>query len=52
PQDTGLIAATTDYGIAFTSAIAQGRLFAVQFHPEKSADNGLRLLQNFVRWQV
>ncbi|MBF0255873.1 MAG: imidazole glycerol phosphate synthase subunit HisH [Gammaproteobacteria bacterium] len=52
PQDTGLIAATTDYGIDFTSAIAKGSLFAVQFHPEKSADNGLRLLQNFVRWQV
>jgi glutamine amidotransferase len=52
PQDSGLIAATTDYGIDFTSAIAKGSLFAVQFHPEKSADNGLKLLENFVRWQV
>lgn len=50
PVDKGLIAATTDYGVSFASAIARENLFAVQFHPEKSADAGLRLLENFVNW--
>jgi len=52
PEDVTLIAATTDYGVRFTSAIARDNLFATQFHPEKSADNGLRLLRNFVNWTV
>lgn len=52
PQDTGVIAATTDYGVRYTSAIARDNLFAVQFHPEKSADVGLRLLENFVNWEI
>jgi glutamine amidotransferase len=52
PDDPGLIAATTDYGVRFTSAIAHDNLFAVQFHPEKSAQAGLQLLHNFVNWSV
>ena len=52
PEDVSVIAATTDYGVRFTSAIARDNLFATQFHPEKSADTGLRLLQNFVNWNV
>ena len=52
PQDVSLIAATTDYGVRFTAAIARDNLFATQFHPEKSADTGLRLLKNFVDWDV
>ncbi|WP_456405918.1 imidazole glycerol phosphate synthase subunit HisH [Thiolapillus sp.] len=51
PEDQTLVAATTDYGLEFVSAIARGNLFAVQFHPEKSADAGLRLLKNFVNWK-
>ncbi|WP_294040885.1 imidazole glycerol phosphate synthase subunit HisH [Thiolapillus sp.] len=51
PEDRTLIAATTDYGMEFVSAIAVGNLFAVQFHPEKSADAGLCLLKNFVSWE-
>ncbi|OGT89884.1 MAG: imidazole glycerol phosphate synthase, glutamine amidotransferase subunit [Gammaproteobacteria bacterium RIFOXYA12_FULL_61_12] len=51
PDDPGLKAAETDYGICFPSAIANANVFAVQFHPEKSADNGLRLLRNFVNWK-
>jgi glutamine amidotransferase len=51
PEDPTLVAGTTDYGVRFTSAIARDNLFACQFHPEKSADTGLRLLQNFVEWK-
>lgn len=44
------VAAETDYGLRFTSAVARDNIFAVQFHPEKSAHAGLRMLENFVRW--
>ncbi len=43
-------AATTVYGIPFTAAAGQDNVFAVQFHPEKSAQEGLQLLQNFTAW--
>ena len=48
PEDKNIIAATTDYGLEFTSAIRKDNLFACQFHPEKSQNLGLRLLKNFV----
>jgi imidazole glycerol phosphate synthase glutamine amidotransferase subunit len=48
--DTTLVAGTTDYGIRYTSAIARGNLFAVQFHPEKSQALGLDLLRAFARF--
>lgn len=51
PEDISIVAATTDYGVRFTSAIARDNLFATQFHPEKSADVGLQLLKNFVNWK-
>jgi glutamine amidotransferase len=44
------IAATTDYPLPFASALSSGKLFAVQFHPEKSQAAGLQLLANFLRW--
>jgi glutamine amidotransferase len=50
PEDPDLTVGATEYGVRYTSAIADGNVFAVQFHPEKSADMGLRLLENFVRW--
>jgi len=50
PQDKNIIAATTDYEIKFVTAIAKNNVFAVQFHPEKSAQDGLQLLKNFTRW--
>jgi len=50
PADAALVAGRTEYGAEFTCAVASGLVFAVQFHPEKSAANGLRLLENFVRW--
>lgn len=45
-----VISGETSYGTKFTSAVAQGNLFAVQFHPEKSQASGLRLLANFLKW--
>lgn len=43
-----VVAAETDYGGPFCSAVWQGRVFATQFHPEKSQKVGLRILANFV----
>ena len=51
PADDALTAGTTDHGLAFTCAVARDNIFATQFHPEKSAANGLRLYQNFVDWK-
>lgn len=50
PRDAVLAQATSDYPQPFVCAVARGNLFAVQFHPEKSAAAGLRLLQNFINW--
>ncbi len=50
PQHADLVQATSDYPQPFVCAVAQNNLFAVQFHPEKSHVAGLKLLQNFVRW--
>lgn len=50
PADKTLVAGTTDYGIEFASAIARKNVFAAQFHPEKSAHDGLQLLKNFSCW--
>lgn len=51
PVTPDLIAGSTEYGISYASAIAKDNVFAVQAHPEKSADDGLKLLENFVNWQ-
>lgn len=47
PQD---VAATFDYGGDFTAAICKDNIFATQFHPEKSQDHGLKVLENFLDW--
>jgi glutamine amidotransferase len=52
PHDPALVATTTDYGSSFVSSIATERLFACQFHPEKSQEIGLRILANFGRFVV
>jgi glutamine amidotransferase len=50
PRDSSLVQATSDYPQPFVCAVARDNLFAVQFHPEKSAAAGLQLLQNFINW--
>lgn len=50
PTDADIIAGYSNYPDRFTCAIAKDNLFAVQFHPEKSAQAGLQLLSNFVNW--
>ncbi|HTJ95514.1 MAG TPA: imidazole glycerol phosphate synthase subunit HisH [Pararobbsia sp.] len=51
PAEPAHAAGETVYGDAFASAVARDNLFATQFHPEKSADAGLRLYRNFVEWR-
>jgi glutamine amidotransferase len=50
PAEEAPILASADYPAAFTCAIAEANIVAVQFHPEKSQHAGLRLLANFVAW--
>ncbi|MCG1054195.1 imidazole glycerol phosphate synthase subunit HisH [Mycetohabitans sp. B5] len=50
PDDASDTVGETVYGAPFTSAVARDNIFATQFHPEKSAEAGLRLYRNFVRW--
>tara|TARA_B110000503_G_scaffold104677_1_gene156140 strand:+ start:2458 stop:3108 length:651 start_codon:yes stop_codon:yes gene_type:complete len=49
-QDRSLLAGSVEYGVSADAALARDNLFAVQFHPEKSADAGLTLLKNFLEW--
>jgi glutamine amidotransferase len=51
PADSALTTGTCAYGVSFTCAVARDNIFAVQFHPEKSQNSGLRLLSNFVQWR-
>ncbi len=47
PDDEGVVAGTTDYGISFTSMVWKDNVFATQFHPEKSQEMGLKVLSGF-----
>ncbi len=50
PEDIGAVAGTCHYGHDIAVAVAAPNLFACQFHPEKSARDGLQLLKNFASW--
>jgi glutamine amidotransferase len=47
PEDEGIVAATTNYGVEFASMIRRDNIFATQFHPEKSQAAGLSMLKRF-----
>ena len=49
PSDRAVVATTTPYGVEFASSVVRDNVFACQFHPEKSQQIGLRLLDNFVQ---
>lgn len=49
PARAELAVGQTDYGVSFTSVVAQGRLVATQFHPEKSGAHGLKIYDNFLK---
>jgi glutamine amidotransferase len=46
-NDSANVISTTEYGITFASAVNHNNVFGIQFHPEKSHSNGIRVLQNF-----
>ena len=50
PKEAALVLGESDYGTRFTCAVARDNIIATQFHPEKSANSGLKLLSNFVSW--
>ena len=50
-HDAGNLAATADYGGPVTAVVRAGNLVAAQFHPEKSQDNGLKMLENWMTWK-
>jgi len=47
PEDSSIVAATTDYGVTFTSTVCKHNVFATQFHPEKSHGLGMKVLEGF-----
>ncbi len=52
PEDTANVMTTTNYGYEFVSGVQKGNVVAVQFHPEKSGEYGLRILKNFLNGET
>lgn len=51
PASQDVVIGTCDHGGDFVAAISQENIFATQFHPEKSQQDGLKMLENFINWQ-
>ncbi|MBR1476642.1 MAG: imidazole glycerol phosphate synthase subunit HisH [Lachnospiraceae bacterium] len=47
-EDESIVKASAEYGVKIHASVEKGKLFACQFHPEKSSDVGLRILSNFI----
>lgn len=47
-EDTGIVKATTEYGVQIHASVEKDNIFACQFHPEKSSETGMRILKNFL----
>lgn len=50
PENQAYISGTTEHGIVYPSVLSHDNLFAIQAHPEKSAEHGLQLFKNFLQW--
>ena len=48
PEDDAVVTTTCHYGVEFAASVTKGNLSAVQFHPEKSQELGLKMLRNFI----
>ena len=51
-EEPEIVKATTEYGVQIHASVEQGNVFACQFHPEKSSQVGLKLLENFAKLEV
>ena len=52
PINESEILSTTNYGCTFTSGVSRDNFVALQFHPEKSSSDGLKVLKNFITWDI
>ena len=52
PEDSNIITAVCDYGTEITAAVGRDNIQALQFHPEKSGEVGLKMLQAFKEWKI
>ena len=52
PKDKSIVTATCDYGTEIVAAVGRGNVQAVQFHPEKSSQTGLKILKAFKEWKI